>query len=230
VNCAIRTHLEGDGGAITPFNETRLPEGKYETGYVLDNFYKRPSMISTACTVRRKDMLESFVLTIPNAWGYEEAYAKRGKIMDNFVYLKILSKYEFMYYANDAFYESVEHSGNETKSFSGLTRGDIADHIKFVHVDVVGFGYFYENYAPRHLSKFRIYFGANMLAGVFLDLVLGRAKGSPRAALRNFFKEYSLMEKAFSWLECPLHLLRRMGEKILRKFNLLPALRFQKGL
>jgi glycosyltransferase involved in cell wall biosynthesis len=227
VGCGIRTHLQNPDGGIAPLNETKYPAGHYTTEYLLGNFYRKPTIISTACTVRREDMLKNFDLTIPNKWGYEDIYKKGGKIMDNLVFLKILTKYKFMYLLDDVFYESVEHPRNSTKMFFGLERGNISDHIKFNHMDEVGLSYFYKNYAPAHLSRYRIFIGSNTLAGTFFDLALGRAKGSPLNALRDFFSEYTFKEKTFSYLEFPLFLVRRFYEWILRKMNLSPIVRLK---
>jgi len=223
----IRTYSKNQEGKLIVLNETGFPAGRYETKYLLDNFYKKPAIISLVCMLRRVDMLENFIVTLPNKWGYDDFYLKGGKIMDDFVFLKILILYNYMYYIDDAFYNSLDHSENSTKSFFGLKRGKIADHIKFSHIDVVGFSYFYKNYAPRHLSKFRIFFGANTLAGAFLDLALGRAHGSPWRALRNFFSEYSQREKILSYLKSPAYLIRRIYEWILRKMNPLPIVRIK---
>jgi glycosyltransferase involved in cell wall biosynthesis len=223
VNCGIRTYLDHSGKTPTFLNETNYSSGRYTTDYVLSHFYKKPAMISTACTVRRGDMLKNFSTTIPNQWGYDDMYAKYGKIMDNFVFLKILTKYRFMYFLDNAFYESLEHPANATKSFFGLTRGNIADHITFSHVDQVGFSYFYKNWAPRHLSGYRIFAGAEILAGTFFDLLLGRAKGSSTKAFSAFFSDYSTKEKILAFIMFPVRVIQRAVQWIARKASGTPA-------
>ncbi len=217
VSCGIKTHIENPVGKFKVLNTIRYPMGRYETQYVFKNFYKKPALISTACTVRRNDMLKNFIINIPNKWNYDDAYTKGGKIMDNFVFLKILRNYKFMYFLDNIFYESLEHSGNSTKLFFGLTKGNIADHIKFNHMDQVGFSYFYKIYAPQYLSRFRIFIGSNTLAGTFFDILLRRVYGSPYSALKDFFSEYSIKEKILSFIIFPIRIIQRIIEWILRK-------------
>lgn len=217
VGCGIRTYKEDSSGNLNVWSETKYPKGRYETTYIFKNFYKKPALVCTACTVRRSDMLENFKPSIPNKWGYNDAYTKGGKIMDVLVFLKILRNYKFMYYLDNVFYESLEHPGNATKLFFGLTKGRIPDHIKFSHMDQVGFSYFYKNYAPKYLSRFRVFVGSNILAGTFLDLLFKRASGSPRQALKDFFSEYSPKERFFAFIIFPIRVIKRIMEWVLRK-------------
>ena len=226
IGCGIKTHMEDSSGNLNVWSETKYPKGRYETTCIFKNFYKKPALVCTACTVRRNDMLENFKPSIPNKWGYDDAYTKGGKIMDVLVFLKILRNYKFMYYLDNVFYESLEHQENDTKLFFGLTKGNISDHIKFNNIDQVGFSYFYKNYAPNYLSRYRIFVGSETLANVFFDLTLGRAHGSPWKALGDFFSEYSFKEKLLSYAFFPFRILQRSLERILRKFNLLALKRF----
>ncbi|OGX09033.1 MAG: hypothetical protein A2Z88_06965 [Omnitrophica WOR_2 bacterium GWA2_47_8] len=217
VGAGIRTYLAKPDGTFSILNETKYPTGRYEASYLFGNFYRKPAIVCTACTVRRRDILKHFMDTIPNTWGYDNAYRRGGKIMDVVIFLNILADYRFMYYLDNVFYESTEHQGNSVKMFFGLTRGVIGDHIKFNHMDQMGFSYFYTNYAPQYLSRYRIFMGSNTLAGTFFDLLLKRASGSPWRALRDFFGDYSFKERFFSFVIFPLCVFQRVGEWILRK-------------
>lgn len=215
VSCGTTAHVENfQGGGYKLINRKSFRAGIYTSDHVFKNFYRDFGLIGNSSTVRKNDMLENLVINIPNNWGYEEFYRK-GKVVDNIVYLNILSKYKFMYYSDKVFFNSLEHAGSASKLF-GFNRKDISENVKSAHVDLVGFEHFYRTRAPQYLSRFRIFWGANVLSGAILDALLRRVSGSPIGALKRFFSSFTALEKCAVALVFPLHLARRVFARVRR--------------
>lgn len=210
---------DSETGEFRERTRDALNPGVYTKDFTFKNFYKRAGILGTTALTRRDDMVKNFMVTVPNDWGYDNYYRK-GKIIDNIGFLNILAKYQYFYYTNKVFYNSLDHEMEASKHF-GFSKTDIADQIKFVHVDAVGFEYFYKTKAPLYLSEFRIFTGADILATIALNLILKRATGNPRQALRNFFRDYNTKEKICTAVRFPLRLAKRVFEWMERKIKLL---------
>lgn len=218
VNCgtgAYRKHEET--GEYYPIGRHALAPGRYEKDYIFKNFYKPFGLTGTSSTVRRKDALKHFMITIPNKWNYEEWYLK-GKVIDQIVFLNILADYDYMYYLDNVFFNSLDHAQNASKHF-GFDKKDISDNVKFVHIDAAGFEYFFREKDPQDLSRFRIFIGSDMLAGVAFDLILRRATGSPWEWLKKFFTDYTPREKTLTYFYAIIRLVRRSWDWVFRRLK-----------
>ena len=199
--------------------ETKKREGFYDSEYIFNNFYRRhgEGLIGHFCMVRRLDLLENFMSSIPNSYGYDEYY-KKAKVIDALPLLCILRNYKQMYYTTRTSCNGLFHSANASSNF-GLEASTINDHVKSGHVDLVGFGYFYKKYAPSLFYRFRVFMGANIVVTVLLDKITKRASGSIFDSLYIFFQDYSFKERLGVVFAFPLRFLMRSLEwqgKLLR--------------
>jgi hypothetical protein len=147
------------------------------------------------------------MITIPNKYSYDIFY-KKGMVIDNIFLLKILKKYRFMYYESDATYNGLSHEKNASKQYN------IKNEIKFSHIDRIGFEYFFINYYPSHLKKFRIFKGADVLSTIILRFF--RINNLSLSDIREYFKDYSFEEKLLSFFYMPFVLISRIFKKIKR--------------
>lgn len=218
IGCGVISNIKDPkSGEFKEQSRNAERPGIYTADFTFKNFYRGVNIMGTTALSRRDEVVKNFMATVPNGWGYEDFYYK-GKIIDQIGFLNILSSYKYFYYTDKVFYNSLDHEGEASKHY-GFSPTDINDQIRFAHIDCVGFEYFYKTKAPRYLSAFRIYKGADILSGATLDLSLGRAKGDPRKALKNFFRDYSLKEKICVAISLPVRLFRRVFEWILKKIK-----------
>ena len=183
------------------------PSGFYSADYAFKNFYRKNGLLALSCMVRRVDLINNFLTTISNQWGYDDFY-KKGMVIDNLVFLNILKNYKRMYYLNGIFYYHLSHTLNVSK-FYGFKSNSIADKVKFAHITRIGFEYFYQNKARDYLLRYRIFTGVDVLADVFFSFLRGKSlKGSARN-LVIFFQDYSLLGKITVGINLPFHILKR---------------------
>lgn len=224
VGCGITTNfLDPESQKPVFTGKSTHPPGFYSADFIFRNFYRlnNAGLIGTNCTTRRKDMVENFMTTIPNKWGYDDLYRK-GKIIDSVPFLKILAGYKRMYHTDKTFYHGLYH-GKNASSLYDLASKKIADNIKSIHIDCVGYEYFYKSKASGYLGSFRVSKGADVLAGVFMDLVTRRASGPWLAAMKIFFSDYTLGQKIGSLMKAPTKILSRSFSWLGRKFRVSAA-------
>lgn len=208
IGCGVRSNVKDPAsGEFREQSRHAARPGIYTREEIFKNFYRGDNVMGTTAMSRKEDVVKNFMATVPNEWGYDDFYYK-GKIIDQIGFLNILAGYSYFYYTDKVFYNSLDHEGEASKHY-GFSKTDIKDQIKFAHIDCVGFEYFFKTKAPKYLSRFRIFQGADVLASTTFDLMLRRAKGNPRKALSNFFKNYTIRERLLAVVGLPLRLTRR---------------------
>ena len=207
VSGPIRTFETRNANNLEEKSLIKFKKGFYDKKYVFENFYKKNGLIGLFCMARRKDIIENFMIDIPNKYNYDIFY-KKGMVIDNIFLLKILTKYRFMYYESDATYNGLSHEKNASKQYN------IKNEIKFSHIDRIGFEYFFINYYPSHIKKFRIFKGADILATIILHFL--RINNLSFSDVIEYFKDYSFEEKLFSFFYMPIILISRILKKIKR--------------
>ncbi|MBI5305983.1 glycosyltransferase family 2 protein [Candidatus Wolfebacteria bacterium] len=218
ISCGVILNIKDPkNGEFKEQSRYAARHGIYTKDFTFKNFYRGIDVMGTTAMSRRDDVMENFMATVPNDWGYDDFYYK-GKIIDQIGFLNILARYSYFYYTDKVFYNSLDHDAEASKHY-GFSKFDVIDQIKFAHIDCVGFEYFYKTKAPSYLSKFRIFKGADILASVVFDLVLKRATGDPRGALKNFFKDYSAKEKICVLTALPFRLIRRCFSWIIKRLR-----------
>jgi glycosyltransferase involved in cell wall biosynthesis len=213
VSSGIASYIQGANGSLILKNKTLYKAGFYPAEFIFKYFYSMPKLglIGLMCMVRRDEMVGNFMTTIPNQYNYGDFY-KKGKVIDNIVFLNILVEYKNFYYTDKVFYNALNHPQNASKFFN--LENSLPDIIKSAHIDSVGFMYFYKNRKPRYLFRYKVFSGSDILATIFLNIILRRVRGffgkTMYQALQNFFGDYSLLEKAVIVIFAPWRILNRI--------------------
>ena len=103
--------LYGDGSIKKDF-EYKYRERKLTKDHVYNNFYKN-YLASYFCMFRTKDILEAYQFDYPNPYDWE-IYSK-GYGLDLINCLKILDKYDGIYYVNKGIYNFANHLSRESE-------------------------------------------------------------------------------------------------------------------
>ena len=188
--------------------------GIYLKKYIYKNFYKQDGLIGLFCTARKSELVNSFLINIPNKFGYDEFY-KKGVVIDNLVFLNILSSYNFIYYAEKGIMHTLSHSQNASKSYG--FKQSLSDEVKFMHIKRIGFEYFFQNRAPHFLSPYRIFEGANLFASLFFSFVFKGKRNFSKGEFKKYFFEYCFWEKLTSFLYFPVILINRTLKWLVHK-------------
>lgn len=197
-------------------NRTVYKPGFYTSRYMFKNFYRKVGLIGWECMARRSDILDNFPTRIPNNFGYDDLYMKKGMVIDSLGFLNILVHYHHFYYESSVFYNNLSHAHNTSKNF-GFQVSKLSDNVRFAHVNLIGFGFFYENQVPNYLSRYRIFMGCNVICTVIINFITGRASGSFLESLKVFFHDYKLFEKLAVICITPFTLIKRAVSWMVRR-------------
>ncbi len=223
---AITAYVLTATGEISLVGKTSKRPGFYSLSEVIDRFYREPGLLGFFCMMRQRDAVEQYLYHIPTAPEYDQYYEKAMAI-DNILLLRILNlkRYQQRYYYTDqTSYHTLSHPEHFSGDYGWMKPGDVADRIKFAHIDRVGYEFFFASQPARHRRRYRIFTGTNVLADVVLDRLLGRTSGQASAALKHFFVGYTWLERLMVWFKLPSLLLVRAINGIVRRCRSMTSL------
>lgn len=190
ISGSIATY-RAEGVSLANVSTVAHRDGFYSKSYVLSHFYRQNGLIGLFCMARRQDFLEAFQPTVSNAFGYEH-YFKKGLVIDTHFLLKILRKYDGMYYDSHAVYNGLTHANNASKHFFEKTRQQSSLFL-FQHINLIGFESFFIQYEPTLLFGYRTYVGAHFLASLVIDTVT-RGHMLHFKEVKVYFSSFFLLE------------------------------------
>lgn len=224
VASAISTEIaEGDSTKVIYYTEKK--GGVYTKKHIFRNFYRDSGLVGLFTMFRKKDSMENQVWEMPGLPEYASFYNK-GVVIDQFLFLNILTGYGSAYYLPTVIYHALSHEKNASKSY-GLARSNWQENMKFMKMTYKGFEYFFKTKAPEDLSAYREFSGNDVIITAILDLVSGRASGILVRQILNFFNDFTLWQKLLTAIYFPLRFMERIFSWILRKSNLSSTKRFE---
>lgn len=147
-----------------------LKDGFYTSNYIYKNFYKLSNpIIGLFCFFRKKDILDNFLITIPNKFNYDIFY-KKGMVIDNYFILKILKKYDLIYYTSETFYNTLSHKDNSSKKY-GFNMNEFSQYFTFFNIDFVGFNHFFSNYCKKYEDDYIIFKGSDLFVSFIFSIL-----------------------------------------------------------
>ena len=216
-NCYSFYILDDKGEPVLVKKFCKKPGFHYDKE-VFKRFYREAGLIGFFCMMRKKDVIEQYLVDIPNDFNYERYYRK-ATIIDNLLPLRILSlkKYRGQYfYIDKTSYCKLIHSDCFSKDYGWIKVDSIDNQVKSIHIDRVGFEFFYKNQAPKYLFSYRVFVGCYTISNIIFYVISGRARGFSWGMLNLFFKDYSLTEKIFVFISFFPYFLRRAIKWLLK--------------
>lgn len=213
ITSAVAFYKRDESGDFHLKNKMISKPGFYSADFVFKNFYleKGRGLIGLISMGRRDDVVKNFLTNLPNKWNYDHFYEKGAQAIDIFVFLNILVQYQRMYFLDKVFYNALVHERRLTAYYLSDLKRTLAYVIKSNHADFVCYTYFFANKAPQYLTRYKILSGANVLVAVlFCILRLYRMNFKESVGnLRNFFEDYSLLEKFLVMIYTPWRIAER---------------------
>lgn len=220
-NCFSSYHVSNDNDEPKFISKLCKRPGLYKSSDIYKRFYKEPGLIGMSSMIRREDALKYYMMDIPNKYGYLPHY-ERSMVIDNLLMLRILASAgrdaHKMYYTDKSSYNALEHPTNISKTYGWLKVGNIDDVLKFNHIDLIGYDYFFRTYDKEDLLQYRLFMGYKTL-GDIIFLYLKGGRNLSRKVFKFYFSDYTILEKLLLALMTPFYILKRGTEWIGRYFN-----------